>query len=164
MLKQPRLRFLLADPAIPIDEVQTLAERLRKSLWGRRTLAWLVGVPAVAAVVMAWAGIFGVISYSVSQRTREIGIRLALGAQRTNVLSLLLREGMTRVGVGIGLGLGGAVALTRVIESMLFGVSKTDPLTFILSTLLVGAAALAACWLPARRTANIAPMVALRCE
>ena len=107
---------------------------------------------------------YGVTAYSVSQRTHEIGIRMALGAQRESVLGSALREGMTVVGIGIGVGLVTASALMQVVRSLLFGITPTDPLTFGLITTLVGTVAFLACWLPARRAAKVDPMVALRYE
>jgi predicted permease len=152
------------DPGVPLVDVQTMAERVHKSLWGRRVLAWLIGVPAAAAGIMACAGIFGVISYSVSQRTQEFGIRLALGAQPKHLLGLVLRAGLARIGLGIVLGTGLTLGLTRVVRSLLFGIAASDSVTYVLVTLLLGAVSVAACWLPMRRAANVDPLVALRAE
>jgi ABC-type antimicrobial peptide transport system permease subunit len=109
-------------------------------------------------------GIYGVLSYLVAQRTREIGIRMALGAQARDVIALTLKQGMRPTLVGVALGLAGAFALTRVMSSLLFGVSPTDLVTFAVSALVLTVVALLPCWLPARRAARIDPMEALRYE
>jgi predicted permease len=153
-----------ADPEVPLIDVQTMSERIHKALWGERILAWLVGVPAVAAGLMACAGIFGVISYSVSQRTNEFGIRLALGAQPWHLMGLVLRAGIARIGLGVVLGVGLALGLTRVLRNLLFGIATNDPTTFVFATLLLGAVSVVAFWLPMRRAAKVDPMLVLRSE
>jgi putative ABC transport system permease protein len=119
---------------------------------------------ASLALALAAVGVYGVISYVVTQRTREVGIRMALGAQAADVLRLFLRQGMTMVAGGVGIGLLGAFGLTRVMSSLLFGVRASDPLTFAGVSLLLAIVALAACWLPARRAARIDPLVSIRHE
>ena len=130
----------------------------------RRYETWLLGLFAAVALVLAGIGIYGVIQFAVSERTREIGIRIALGARAGEVTRMVLRQGMTLPSVGVTLGVAGAFGLTRVIEHMLFEVSVTDPATsgIVVSALLV--VALAACYLPARRAARVDPVVALRTE
>ena len=148
----------------PIAWITTLAQVLANSLTDRRGMMFLLGVFAVVALLLAAVGIYGVMSYSVSQRRHEIGIRMALGAQRREVLKLIVGQGIVLTLIGISIGLATAFALTRVMASLLFNVSATDPLTFGLIALLLMAVALVACWIPARRATKVEPMVALRYE
>lgn len=155
------------DPGVPIENVQRMSERVRESTWPRRLALWLYGLPAAVAGLLAFAGIYGVTSYAVSQRTQEIGIRMALGAGAPNVLSMVIRQGSRLIVVGLALGLGGGFVLSRLLASipgMLHDVGPTDPVTFVLVVFLLATAALTACYLPARRAAKVDPMVALRHE
>jgi putative ABC transport system permease protein len=148
----------------PVASVRTMSQLLDRSLSDARFNLWLLGLFAVVALFLAAIGIYGVISYSVTQRTHEIGIRLALGAQPRSVLRLVVRQGMTLVVAGIAVGVAAAWALTRLMATMLFEVRATDPMTFALIALLLMGVALVACYIPARRAAKVDPMVALKYE
>jgi predicted permease len=152
------------DPNLPLYDVKTMEQWLSESLARRRFAMLMLGLFAVVAMLLAGAGIYGVMSYTVEQRIREIGIRVALGAQTRDVLRLVVRRGMSLTGIGVALGLTAAIAATRVMANLLFGVRATDPLTFVLIALLLALVALAACWIPAWRATKVDPMVALRCE
>jgi predicted permease len=152
------------DPRDVIFAVRTLNEVLSDSLAARRLSMILLGIFAALALVLACVGIYGVISYLVGQRTHEIGVRVALGAQPEDVLRLILGEGARMALLGVAVGLAAAFGLTRLMKSMLFGVSASDPLTFIAVALVLLAVALAACYIPARRAMQVDPMVALRHE
>jgi putative ABC transport system permease protein len=152
------------DPTIPLSQLRTMEELTARSVAPQRFNMLLVGLFAVLGLLLAAVGIYGVMSYSVAQRTNEIGIRIALGANRRDVLRLILKQGLGLALLGLAFGLVGAYALTRLMKTMLFGISTTDPLTYLLiGTLLLLVAGLA-CWLPARRATKVDPMVALRYE
>jgi putative ABC transport system permease protein len=152
------------DATLPVYDVLTMDARLSQSAAARRFNLSLLGALAAAALLLASVGIYGVIAYVVTQRTREIGIRMALGAQRADVLRLFIRQGMTQVICGVTLGLAGAFALTRLMANLLYGVSANDPPTFASAALLLSAIALLACYLPARRATKVDPLIALRHE
>jgi putative ABC transport system permease protein len=152
------------DPNQPLHNVMTMEQRLADTTTSRRLNSALLGGFAAVALLLAVLGIYGVMSYAVTQRRREIGVRMALGAQRSDVLGLVLRRGLRLTLLGVAIGLVGALALTRYLSSLLFEVRPTDPLTFAVIPLILAAAALLACWLPARRAARVDPMVALRTE
>jgi putative ABC transport system permease protein len=152
------------DQQQPVAQVLTLEEVISNSVSPQRFNLVLLGVLAAVALFLAAAGIYGVMTYSVSQRTHEIGIRMALGARRADVLKLVVREGMWLVSTGLVAGLLGALALTRVLSSLLFGISATDPVVFVGIALCLTAVSRVACYLPARRALKVDPMVALRHE
>jgi putative ABC transport system permease protein len=151
-------------PQLPAPVIRTMEEILGETVAQPRFQTWLLGLFAALALVLAIIGLYGVLAYAVAQRTIEIGIRMAVGAQRSDVLSLVIRQGMKLVFAGVGLGLAAAYILSRVMTSLLYEIKATDPLTFGAVSLLLIAVALLACWLPARRATRVDPMVALRVE
>ena len=152
------------DPSLPVGNVQTLSERVENSLGGERSQATLLGSGGILALILAAVGLYGVMSYSVAQRTREIGIRMALGAGRGNVMGLVLKQGVALVSTGVLLGLGAAFWITRYLASLLFGVSAIDPITFAGTSALLIVVALVASYVPARRATKVDPIIALRYE
>jgi putative ABC transport system permease protein len=152
------------DKEQPTAEVATMEKLLSDSLSRTRFSTLLMGIFAVVSLVLAGVGVYGVMSYMVTQRTHEIGIRMALGAQKGDVLKLIVGQGMMMALIGTVIGLAGAFAVTRLMASLLFGVSATDPATFVVISLLLIAVALLACYLPARRAMKVDPMIALRYE
>ncbi len=152
------------DSDLPLTRVMPMTEVVARSVWQPRLYTALFGVFAAVALILATVGIYGVMSYAVTQRTREIGLRMALGAQKQDVLKLVVGHGVAITAIGVGVGLVAAVALTRLMSSLLFGVSTTDPITFAAVSVLLAGVALAACFVPARRAAKVDPMVALRYE
>jgi putative ABC transport system permease protein len=148
----------------PLSGIQPMEEVIAVSIAPRRFNMLLLGIFAALALMLAAVGIYGVISYTVAQRTREIGVRMALGARRADVLKLVVRQGMSLALAGIGAGLAASFALTRLMANLLFGVSPSDPLTFGAIASLLGSVALLACYLPARRATKVDPLVALRSE
>jgi predicted permease len=152
------------DPELPLADVATLEEVASQSTAERRFTLLLVGLFAVLALVLASVGIYGVIAYSIAQRTHEIGVRMALGARAVDILKMVIGEGMVLALLGVAIGLAGAIAVTRVMSSLLFGVSTTDPATFVVIPLLLIGVALLACYVPARRATKVDPMVVLRYE
>ncbi|HKG90974.1 MAG TPA: ABC transporter permease [Gemmatimonadaceae bacterium] len=152
------------DPALAPGDVMTMESMSDNILSPYKITAAMLGVLAVVALVLAGAGVFGVLSYAVAQRTQEIGIRMALGARATDVLRLVVRQGMAPALIGVAIGLAGAVAAARALGGMLFGVTAGDPATFGAVTAVTIASALVASWLPARRATRVDPMVALREE
>ena len=152
------------DANLPTGEFKTLEGVVAQAVSPKRFVTALLGAFSMLAMILAALGIYGVISYSVNQRTQEIGIRVALGAQTVSVLKLVVGLGMKLALTGVALGLVAAIALTRVMKSLLYNVSATDPLTFcLIGSLLIGVALLA-CYIPARRAAKVDPIVALRHE
>jgi len=151
-------------PAMAITNVQTVREIVNQGLWAPRAGAGLLSVFGALALILAGVGVYGVLSYSVSQQTREIGIRMSLGAQRQQVMRLVIGQGMKLAGAGLALGLIAAFALARVLTSLLFGVSAHDPVTFAVVPLGLVAVSVLACYVPARRAIGVDPVIALRYE
>lgn len=152
------------DANVGIDAMIPLDRLVASSVARPRFYAVLLGVFAGVAGLLAAIGIYGVLAYAVMQRTQEIGIRMALGAQRAQVLALVLRQGAILTATGVALGLAGAAGVTRLLQSMLFGVTPLDPATFAAASLMFGLVATLASYLPARRATRVDPMVALRSE
>src|SRR5262245_9049492 len=159
-----RQQVFAIDREQPVSQIRTFTQMRDTAVAPQRLNLLLLGLFAAVAMLLALVGIYGVMSYGVTQRTHEIGLRMALGAQRSSVLRLVIKEGMTLAGTGVLLGLGGAAVLTRLMKTLLFSVSTTDPLTFAVVTLLLTSVAMLACFVPARRAMNVDPMVALRCD
>lgn len=159
-----RQEVLAVDPDQPVYDVKTMAERVAASLEQRRFAAMLLALFAALALALASIGLHGVIAYLVAQWTPEIGIRLALGAQHADILRLVLRQGLVLTLAGLAVGLAASLAATRFLETLLFGVSATDPVTLSAVAALLCAVALAACYFPARRALRVDPIVALRWE
>jgi len=171
--KRAESQSLLADvrqavwsmnPNLPLASVRTLQEIYDKSLARTSFALIILAIAGTMALLIGMVGIYGVISYVVSQRRCEIGTRMALGAQQSDVMRLVLSEGMLVILIGLGVGLAGSLASTRFLSSLLFGVTATDPLTFAGVIILLALVALAACWIPARRAVHVDPMIALRHE
>ena len=159
-----RQDILDLNPYLPIDNVMTMEARLASSVAQPRFYALVLGVFAASALALAMVGIYGVLAYTVSQRRREIGVRMALGADSGRIRNLVVRQGALLVGMGVALGLAGALVTTRALESLLFGVTPLDVPTLIAVPVLLITVAIAACYLPARCASRVAPMDALRCE
>jgi putative ABC transport system permease protein len=159
-----RNEVLALDKDQPVYNIRTLESVLSESVATPRFRTLLLGVFAGVALILAGVGIYGVISYAVSQRSQEIGIRMALGAQAADVLTLVIKGGMTLALIGVALGLAGAFALTRLMTTLLFNVRPTDPATFATVSAGLIIVALLACYIPARRATKVDPLVALRYE
>ena len=164
LMRQVRQAIWAVDGNLPLASVYTLNYLYEKSIAQVSFTLVMLGTTGAVALLLGAVGLYGVIAYSVAQRTREIGVRIALGAQRSDVTRLFLREGMSFIAVGLSIGLAGAFAVTRLLSSMLFGVKATDPLTFAFAAVLLALVAFAACQIPARRATRVDPIGALRTE
>jgi ABC-type antimicrobial peptide transport system permease subunit len=162
----PALRKEIAAiaPEVGLFNFVSLGDEVANSLWQQRLRGWLLGFFSVVALVLAAAGLYGAVAYGVAQRTREIGIRMALGATRAAVLRLVLRQGMRAVAIGLVLGIGGAFLVSRVLNAFLFGISGNDLTSYAAACLLLAATAGVAALIPARRASLVNPMEALRTE
>jgi ABC-type antimicrobial peptide transport system permease subunit len=164
-LSEPARRIIRGlDPAQPIAEIRTMEDILGENFSRQRFSAWLLSGFSTLALVLAGIGIYGVLAYSVTARTRELGLRAALGADAGSIISLVLKTGARPVIGGLVVGIAGALALAGLLKSLLFGIGPRDPLTFIVVPCLLAAVALIAAYLPARRAAHLEPMDALRTE
>jgi putative ABC transport system permease protein len=164
MMSTVREAIRAVDPTVPVFDVKTMDDQMLVALLPARLAGTLLGAFGLLALLLASVGIYGVMAYSVVQRTREIGVRRALGAQTNNLLRLIVGEGMRLAAIGFAIGLAAAVALTRFVTSLLYGVTPTDPLTFAGALGILTAAALVACYIPALRALRVDPVTALRCE
>jgi putative ABC transport system permease protein len=162
--EQVREQVQAVDATLPVFGAQMLSETVSLSLSERRFSMEMVGLFAVTALLLAGLGIYGVISYLVSERTHEIGIRVALGAQRTNIMQMVLRQGLGLAITGTAIGLGCALIVSHLMAGLLYGVRPTDPLTFVGVAILLIVVALFACYIPGRRAMRVDPIVALRHE
>jgi predicted permease len=164
VIEQARSILRDIDSTLPLDGVGTFKEQMNKRLGQERFTTTFLTVFASIALLLIVIGIYGVVSYAVAQRTREIGVRMALGAKKTNILTLILKQGLILLIIGLVAGLAGAVGLTRFLSGYLYGVTATDPMTFVFVPLLITIVSMLACFIPARRAAKIDPMEALRYE
>jgi len=159
-----RAQVRAVDPSLPIYQEKTMQMQLDDAAANRRGILWLLAAFAGIALILSAVGIYGMLAYEVTDRTKEIGIRGAIGATRQQIITLILRQGLIKTGMGLAIGLGGALALSRFLEKLLFDVKPIDPVVFAGVALLLLLVAVLASWLPARRAANVSPMVALRAD
>jgi putative ABC transport system permease protein len=159
-----RAAIAALDPALAVAEVTTMAQVMADASAPQRFSTVLLGAFAFGALLLAAIGLYGMLAFGVARRRREIGVRLALGATRREVLGLVVRQGMTLTLVGLGLGIAGAIGATRLMRGLLYQTQPLDPVTFVSVPVILAVVALLACYLPARRAAKVEPMAALRAE
>ncbi len=164
LLDEIRREVPIVDPLMAATGVQTIEEYMALPLFPARTVGWLLGASGILAVVMTAIGLFGVIAYMVSQRTHEIGVRMALGARRSDVLKMVMGQGLRLTGIGLAIGLCAALGAARLLSPLLYGIGANDPATVTAVAMGLAAIALAACYLPARKAMSVDPSVALRHE
>lgn len=164
LVDEVRREVPLVDPLMAAVQVQTIEEYMALPLFPARTVGWLLGVSGILAVVMTAIGLFGVIAYMVAQRTHEIGIRMALGARRSDVMKMVMRQGLSLAAIGLGIGLGAVLAAARLLSPLLYGIGANDPATMTVVALALTFIALTACYLPARKAMSVDPSLALRYE
>src|SRR3569833_330819 len=164
VLDEVRRTVPAVDPLMTTTQVQTIGDIMALPLLPARAPGWLLGASGILAVVMTTIGLFGVIAYLVSQRTHEIGVRMALGARRSDVLKMVMGQGLRLTGIGLGLGLAAALGAARLLSPLLYGIEANDPATMTAVAVGLAAIALTACYLPARRAMRVDPSVALRYE
>jgi putative ABC transport system permease protein len=164
MLETLRRRVQELDPTLPVSDLQTMGEALGIAFLPARLAATVVTGFAVLALTLAAIGLYGVIAYSVSQGTREIGIRMALGAEAADVLRLVVRQGMVLTAVGLALGVFGGYALARLMAMLLYGIRPTDVVAFLIASMILAGISLIATYMPARRATRVDPMIALRVD
>jgi putative ABC transport system permease protein len=152
------------DPDQPLTEIRTMDQWIAAEAAAKRFVLQLIGAFALIALMLATVGVYGVLSYWMRQRTHEIGVRMALGARKHDVLRMVIGQGAELALIGVVVGIGGALGLMRFLSSLLYGVKATDPLTFVAVSLLMTVAALLACYIPARRATKVDPIIALRYE
>ena len=151
-------------PRLPVAEVTAMDETLFRATLQRRMLTWMFQFIAVMTIMIAAIGIYGIVAHTVIQRTREVGVRIALGATKPNVLQLFLKHSVLLLGMGLLMGIGGALGLSRLLSGFLYDVTPLDPATFMLAPALLVGVVLLASYIPARRATRVDPMEALRCE
>ena len=154
----------IVDPLMAATDVQTIEQYMALPLFPARTVGWLLGVSGILAVLMTAIGLFGVIAYMVSQRTHEIGVRMALGARRSDVMKMVMGQGLRLTAIGLGIGFVAAFGASRLLSPLLYGIGANDPATMTAVAMGLGFIALTACYLPARKAMSVDPSVALRYE
>jgi putative ABC transport system permease protein len=159
-----RAQLTAIDASVPLNSVRVFDEYLARSLARPRFNALLLSIFAGSALLLTAIGVYGVLAYSVAQRTNEIGIRMALGAAQSSIFKLVIGQAMTLVAISVSIGLAGAFAATRLLNSLLFGISAWDPITFSAIVMLISLVAFLASWIPARRASRVDPIIALRTE